>query len=167
MGVYLQHLQSEQVCMQMTPLGSVQNSTQFAANTESGGEHNRPAQIKLYRNQMDQQEQNLMMQTCLQKHLSVPEEKKKRERKRAITEFDAIIYFAAAVNTECLSQSFCQFGPPAANTLKAAKPLNCDQFCLCRWRRARMPLYISKAPHTFKHVERMESHSAQITIRHD
>ena len=55
---------------------------------------------------------------------------------------DVVIYFAAVAvaNTVRLSHSFCQFGPPAANTLKAAnvtKPVNCDQFCLCRWRRTR------------------------------
>lgn len=73
--------------------------------------------------------------------------------------FDVVIYFTAAANTVRLSQSFCQFGPPAANTLKAAnatKPVNCDQFCLCRWRRTRsrsLSASISQTPaHTCTHT---------------
>lgn len=65
-------------------------------------------------------------------------------------------YSTAATNSLCSSQSFCQFGLPAAgkkknNTLKAAnvtnKPGNCDQFCLCRWTR---PLHIFKHKHANK-----------------
>lgn len=56
--------------------------------------------------------------------------------------FDVVIYSGAAANTVTVitllwPQPLCQFGPPAARALKAAnvtEPLNCDQFCLCRWR---------------------------------